>query len=194
MRATSRLTRHAIASVLRAVALAALLSAAGTVHAQETLGEWEETTAAPETPPTPPLLDRGVTSALQQFNQWKSRMKSEHFTSYLLAYSALTGTFIGALLAALAFRFGDPMAIYRRLRNINLGLALALGAGLGVILAVFEVPHSRPDRITLLLLAVVCASSAAFLGAALGFYAQRHMRILRAKGAGVAVTDRLVLR
>lgn len=141
-----------------------------------------------------PFLDRQAGSALERYRSWKNRMKSEHFTTYLVVYTALVSTLVGLVLALMAFRFGDPMAPYRRVRKSCLGLSLAIGAGLGVLLAVFEVPHARPDRLTLLLSTIVTALVVTLAAAAAGLFVQFQIRVRRAKLSGAKLTDLPFLR
>lgn len=138
-----------------------------------------------------PFIDRNVGSVLERFSSWRARMKKEHFTSYLLVYTALLGTVVGATYGFLAFRFGDAMAPYRRIRYKTALLALAGGFGLGVLIAVTEVPPTTPGKVTVLLKTIGCAVVATTLAAMLLFVVQRRFMVARARRSGFPLSGRL---
>ena len=138
-----------------------------------------------------PFIDRHVESTLQRFQRWKARMKSEHFTRYLLGYNFVVGTMVGALFGFLAFRFGDAMAPYLRIRKRTWQLALAIGAGLGVLLTVSEAPPNLPGKLTILLLAVFCSMVATTIAAMIVFILQRQLMVWRARRSGFPLSGRL---
>ena len=138
-----------------------------------------------------PFIDRKVGSALERFSSWKARMKKEHFTSYLIVYTALLGAAAGGAYGFLAFRFGDAMAPYRRIRNKTTLLSLAVGAGLGVFIAVTQVPPTIPGKVTMLLMAVAIAVAATTTTTLTIFILQRWFMVARARKSGFPLSGRL---
>ena len=138
-----------------------------------------------------PFIDNKVGSLIERYTRWKARMKRDHFTRYLVGYASIAGAFTGLAFALIGFRLGDPMAPYRRIRNRTILLALASGAGLGVFLAVTEVPAQTTGKLTLLLAAVVCSAAAAAVGSTAGFVVLRALRNRKSRRAGEPLSDRL---
>ena len=138
-----------------------------------------------------PFIDDKVGSLMERYAKWKSRMKRDHFPKYLTGYASIAGVFAGLAFALIGFRLGDPMAPYRRIRNKTILLALASGAGLGVFLAVTEVPAQTTGKLTLLLTAVACSAAAAAVGSTAGFVVLRALRNRKARRAGEPLSDRL---
>jgi hypothetical protein len=138
-----------------------------------------------------PFIDRNVGSVLERFSSWRARMKKEHFTTYLIVYTALLGTVVGGTYGFLAFRFGDAMAPYRRIRYKTGLLALAGGFGLGVLTAVTQVPPTIPGKVTILLMTIGCAVVATTLSALLLFVIQRWFMVARARRSGFPLSGRL---
>lgn len=140
-----------------------------------------------------PFIDRQVGSTMERFQRWKARMKKEHFTEYLTAYAAILGTLTGAIFAFLAYRFGDPMSPYRRSRNQAFLLSIAIGAGLGVSVAVTQVPPTITGKVTMLLRAVAVTTVTTATVALILFVLQRIRTVRKARRAGIAITGRLRL-
>lgn len=138
-----------------------------------------------------PFIDRKVGSTLERFSAWKARMKKEHFTAYLLVYTALLGTAAGGAYGFLAFRFGDAMAPYRRIRNKTGLLSLAVGLGLGVFVAVTQIPPTIRGKVSMLLLTIACALVTTTIAALLLFVIQRKFMVLRARRSGFPLSGRL---
>lgn len=138
-----------------------------------------------------PFIDRKVGSALERFSAWKARMKKEHFTAYLLVYTALLGTAAGGAYGFLAFRFGDAMAPYRRIRNKTGLLSLAVGLGLGVFVAVTQIPPTIVGKVSMLLLTIACALVTTTFSALLLFVIQRWFMVARARRSGFPLSGRL---
>lgn len=140
-----------------------------------------------------PFIDRKVGSTFERFTRWKARMKEEHFTAYLTAYAAILGSLTGAAFGFIAYRFGNPMAPYRRSRKHAFLLSLAIGAGLGVVVAVTQVPPDIPGKVTMLLRALAVStltSATCTLGL---FVLQRWSTVRKARRAGIENTGRLRL-
>ena len=159
-------------------------------------GAWAQTREAAEARAVDevagrPFIDRHLESALERFQRWKARMKSEDFTKYLVGYNIVIGTFVGAFFGFLAFRFGDAMAPYLRIRKRTFQLAGAIGAGLGVLLTVSEAPPNLPGKLTVLLLAVVCSTVATVLAAMTVFVFQRQLMVWKARRSGFPLSGRL---
>jgi hypothetical protein len=140
-----------------------------------------------------PFIDRQVGSVLARFSRWKARMKGEHFLTYLTAYATLAGALAGTVFGILAYRFGDPMSPYRRSRKQALRLSLAIGAGLGVVVAVTEVPPGITGGLTILLRTVAVTTIPTALMTYLLFLLQRLRTIRKARRAGFEITGRLRL-
>jgi hypothetical protein len=140
-----------------------------------------------------PFIDRKVGSVMERFSRWKARMKKEHFTEYLTAYAAIAGTLTGAIFGFLAYRFGDPMSPYRRSRKQTLLLAIAIGAGLGVFVAVTQVPPNIPGKVTILLRALAVTTFTTTTVTLLLFVLQRMRTVRKARRAGIEITGRLRL-
>lgn len=138
-----------------------------------------------------PFIDRKVGSVLDRFSSWKARMKKEHFTPYLLVYTGLVGALVGAVYGFMAFRFGDAMAPYVRIRRKTALLALAGGFGLGVFVAVTQVPPKIPGKVTILLMTIACAMAATTLSALVLFIIQRWFMVARARRSGFPLSGRL---
>lgn len=170
------------------MALACLLASAGAPLAQTT-----DTDPAVDVEEVArePFIDRKVGSVLEKFSAWKARMKKEHFTGYLLAYTAILGTLAGGTYGFLAFRFGDAMAPYRRLRNKTALLSLAVGLGLGVFVAVTQIPPTVAGKVSMLLLTIVCALIATVPSALALFVVQRWFMVARARRSGFPLSGRL---
>lgn len=141
--------------------------------------------------PREPFIDRKVTSVLERFSAWKKRMKKEHFTAYLVGYTCFWGALFGSVYGFLAFRFGDAMALYRRIRNKTLLLSLAVGMGLGVLVAVSQIPPASPGKITLLLMVVTVAAAVTPIATMKVFTFQRLLLVRKIKRAGFPVGERL---
>lgn len=159
-------------------------SAPGQNSAPEASGSIDEVTGKP-------FIDRKVGSALERFANWKARMKKEHFISYLIAYTALLGTVAGGAYGFLAFRFGDAMAPYRRIRNKTILLSLAVGLGLGVFVAVTQIPPTTPGKVTMLLLTIGCAILATAISTTTLFVVQRRFMVAAARRSGFPLSGRL---
>lgn len=140
-----------------------------------------------------PFIDRKVGSVTERFSRWKARMKKEHFTEYLTAYAAILGTLTGAIFGFLAYRFGDPMSPYRRSRRQTLLLSLAIGAGLGVFVAVTQVPPDIAGKVTMLLRAMAVTTVTAVTATLILFVLQRMCAVRKARRAGIPITGRLRL-
>lgn len=141
--------------------------------------------------PREPFIDRNVTSVLERFSAWKKRMKKEHFTVYLIGYTCFWGTLFGSIYGFLAFRFGDAMALYRRIRKKTLLLSLAVGMGLGVLVAVSQIPPTSPGKVTLLLMVIAVATVVTSLATMSVFMFQRSLLVRKIKRAGLPVGERL---
>jgi len=141
--------------------------------------------------PREPFIDRNVTSVLEKFSAWKARMKKEHFTAYLIGYTSFWSTLFGSVYGFLAFRFGDAMALYRRIRKKTLLLSLAVGMGLGVLVAVSQIPPTSPGKVTLLLMVVAVATVATCVATMSIFVFQRLLLVRKIKRAGFPVGGRL---
>ena len=138
-----------------------------------------------------PFIDRKVGSALERFKAWQARMKKEHFTAYLLVYTAIFGTAAGGAYGFLAFRFGDAMAPYRRIRNKTGLLSLAVGLGLGVFVAVTQIPPTIKGKVSMLLLTILCALVTTTISAVSFFVVQRWLMVARARRSGFPLSGRL---
>ncbi len=138
-----------------------------------------------------PFIDRKVGSALERFSAWQARMKKEHFTAYLLVYTAILGTAAGGAYGFLAFRFGDAMAPYRRIRNKTGLLSLAVGLGLGVFVAVTQIPPTIKGKVSMLLLTILCALVTTTISALSLFVVQRWFMVARARRSGFPLSGRL---
>ena len=138
-----------------------------------------------------PFIDRKVGSALEKFSAWKARMKKEHFTGYLLVYTALLGTAAGGTYGFLAFRFGDAMAPYRRIRKKTGLLSLAVGLGIGVFIAVTQIPPTITGKVSMLLLTIACSLVTTTLAALTLFVVQRWFMVARARRSGFPLSGRL---
>ncbi len=138
-----------------------------------------------------PLVDRKVESSVQTFSAWRARMKKEHFTSYLLTYTALLGAATGGVYGFLAFRFGDAMAPYLRIRKRTVLLSVAVGFGLGVFVAVTQVPPDIKGKVSMLLLTIAVGVAITTLSALALFVIQRWRSIAHARQAGRPLTTRL---
>lgn len=138
-----------------------------------------------------PFIDRKVGSVLDKFSAWKARMKKEHFTAYLLVYTAILGTLAGGTYGFLGFRFGDAMAPYRRIRNKTALLSLAVGLGLGVFVAVTQIPPTVVGKVSMLLLTIICALATTVLSTLVVFVVQRRFMVARARRSGFPLSGRL---
>ena len=153
-----------------------------------------EAAAAPiEDPSIEPYLDRHVGSLLERFSRWQARMKDEHFNAYVSTYAAILGAVAGGIFSFLAYRFGDSMSPYHRSRNQAILLSLAIGAGLGVLVAVMQVPPTMMGKLTLLLRLVAISAVASMLTTLALFIVQRWHYLRRAKLAGFEISGRLRL-
>jgi len=141
----------------------------------------------------PPYLDRKVGTALERFAAWQNRMKTENFTQYFVGLSVVGGVVFGLIVAVTAFRLGDPMARYTKVRNRTSLLAAACGAGLGVLIAVTQVSPAARGKVSLLVLAVVVCALTMGLVTLGGFIIQRTASLYRARRSGVVITGRLRL-
>ena len=141
--------------------------------------------------PREPFIDRNVNSVLERFSAWKTRMKKEHFIPYLVVYTCFWSALLGSLYGFLAFRFGDAMAPYRRIRNKTGLLSLAVGAGLGVSIAVTQIPPTIPGKVTMLLMAVAIAVVATTIASLTLFVLQRWFMVVRARRSGFPLSGRL---
>ena len=177
----------------RAGLAAWLLLAVLLAPTSSSLGQTSETAAARsvEEVTGEPFIDRNVGSVLEKFSSWRARMKKEHFTAYLIVYTALLGTAAGATYGFLAFRFGDAMAPYRRIRNKTGLLSLAVGLGLGVFIAVTEIPPTIVGKVSMLLLTIACALVTTTSSALLLFVVQRRFMVARARRSGFPLSGRL---
>ena len=177
----------------RAGLAAWLLLALLLAPAASSLGQTSETAAARsvEEVTGEPFIDRNVGSVLEKFSSWRARMKKEHFTAYLIVYTALLGTAAGATYGFLAFRFGDAMAPYRRIRNKTGLLSLAVGLGLGVFIAVTQIPPTIVGKVSMLLLTIACALVTTAFSALLLFVVQRRFMVARARRSGFPLSGRL---
>lgn len=146
----------------------------------------EEPAAKPE-----PYLDRQVGSSLERFSRWKARMKKEHFTAYLAAYTGLLGALLGLAFGFSAYRLSDPMSNYRLIRRRSLQLSLAIGAGVGVFAAVMQVPPNTAGKVSLLFLAIGTGAVATFLGTWWSFLVLRFRSNRAARRDGRRITDRM---
>ena len=142
-------------------------------------------------PPAEPYLDRQVGSSLERFSRWQARMKKEHFTAYLAAYTGLLGGFLGLAFGFSAYRLSDPMSYYRLIRRRSLQLALAIGAGCGVFAAVTQVPPNTIGKVSLLFLAVGTGAVAALLATWWSFLVLRFRSNRDARRDGRRITDRM---
>jgi len=141
--------------------------------------------------PREPFIDRNVTAVLERFSAWKKRMKKEHFTAYLIGYTCFWGALFGSVYGFLAFQFGDAMALYWRIRKKTLLLSLAVGMGLGVLVAVSQIPPTSPGKVTLLLMVVAVATVVTSLATMSVFIFQRLLLVRKIKRAGLPVGERL---
>ncbi len=138
-----------------------------------------------------PFLDRKVKGSLEKFSKWKARMKKEHFMAYLIAYTCLFGAAVGAAYGFLAFRFGNAMATYRRVRKKTFLISLACGLGVGVLAAVGQIPPTIPGKVTMLLMTLAVGVVSTSLATMSLFLLQRQLMVIQAKRNGAPVTTRL---
>jgi hypothetical protein len=141
--------------------------------------------------PREPFIDRNVNSVLERFSAWKTRMKKEHFIPYLVVYTCFWSALLGSIYGFLAFRFGDAMALYQRIRKKTILLSLAIGFGLGVLVAVGQVPSTSGGKVTLLLMVIAVGIVATSLATSTVFIAQRRWMVIKTKRAGLPVSGRL---
>jgi uncharacterized membrane protein YsdA (DUF1294 family) len=146
----------------------------------------EEASAKPE-----PYLDRKVGSTLEQFTRWKARMKKEHFTEYLVVYTALLGGVTGIIFGFLAYRLSDPMSTYRIIRRRTLQLSVAIGGAIGVFAAVMQVPPGTTGKVSLLFLAIGTGAAATLLGTGFSFLIMRLRSNHLARRDGRRITHRM---
>jgi hypothetical protein len=138
-----------------------------------------------------PYLDRKFGSAFDRFSRWKARMKKEHFTQYLAAYSALLAGVTGVVFGLVSYRLGDPMSTYRTIKRRTLQLAFAIGGALGVSAAVLQVPPNTIGKISLLFLAVGIGAATATIASWFAFFVLRLRSNRLARRDGRRVTDRM---
>ena len=124
-------------------------------------------------PAAPTQVTRGADA--EAFDTSRPTWREQNFPAYLATMTASAGLLLGTLFALLARRFGDPMSPYRLVRRNTSLLAFASGAGLGVLIAVLQVPSDLPGRVTLLLLSVVCAATSAGLASFTGLLFVRRL-------------------
>lgn len=141
--------------------------------------------------PAEPYLDRKVSSNLDKLTRWQARMKKEHFTRYLVAYTAILSTITGLVFGFSAFRLGDPMATYRLVKRRSLQLAVAIGGSLGIFCAVTQVPPKIIGKVSLLLLAAGTGAVITLVATWLVFIVLRFQSNSQARRAGHRVTDRI---
>lgn len=140
---------------------------------------------------TEPYLDRKVGSSLEKFSRWEARMKTEHFTAYLLAYTSIIATVAGLFFGFSAYRLSDPMAPYRLIKRRSLQLAFAIGGTLGIFAAVMHVPPNTIGKVSLLLLATGTGAVIALLATWLAFTLLRFRSNRFARLDGRRITDRM---
>jgi hypothetical protein len=168
--------------------LAALLATAAPTPAQPSATDANRTV---EEVAGEPFIDRNVGSVLERLSAWLARMKKEHFTAYLMVYTAVFGTAAGGIYGFLAFRFGDAMAPYRRIRNKTGLLSLAIGLGLGVFVAVTQIPPTIVGKVSMLLLTIACALVTTTFSTLALFVTQRWFMVARARRSGFPLSGRL---
>jgi hypothetical protein len=159
--------------------------------AQTLAGEVPQVGAASTTFESEPYLDRKMAGSSDRLRAAWARFREQNFTAYLGLVSAVAGVVLGGMFALFAYRFSDPMSPYRTIRRNAALLSLASGAGLGVLLAVLQVPPNLPGRVTLLLLAVGSGAIAAGLSAFLGFVLHRLCSSLKARRLGIQLGHRM---
>ena len=123
--------------------------------------------------PAEPYLDRKVGSGVEKFSHWKARMKKEHFTAYLITYTAILATIAGLLFGFSAYRLADPMSPYRLMKRRTLQLSLAIGGTLGIFTAVMQVPQNTAGKVSLLVLATATGTVITLLCTWFTFLAMR---------------------
>lgn len=138
-----------------------------------------------------PFIDRQVGSSLERFSRWQARMKAEHFTEYLMAYTALTAAMAGLFFGFAAYRLSDPLAPYRLIKRRSLQLALAVGGTLGIFAAVIQVPPNTVGKVSLLLLATGTGAIVTSLATWIAFILLRHRSNRCARLDGRRITDRM---
>ena len=141
--------------------------------------------------PAEPLVDRKVSAAMSKFSKWKAAVKKEHFTAYLVFYTCLLGLAVGGTYGFLAFRFGDAMALYHRVRRKTFLISLACGLGVGVFAALSEIPPSIPGKLSMLLLAMFLGVASTSMMTMFLFVFQRRLMEVQARRIGAPVTSRL---
>lgn len=141
--------------------------------------------------PQQSFLDRKVGTSLQRFSKFQARIKKEHFTAYLCAYSTTLAVIAGLIFGAVGYRLSDPMSPYRSVKRRTVLLASAIGAALGIFGALTQVPPAAGDKITLLVLSVGCGAAGAFLGALLSFLIMRWRSNRAAVRDGRPMTKRM---
>ena len=159
------------------------------------------TPASGQNPPDPtviselsepqPYLDRKVGSTLEGVSRWQGRMKNEHLTAYLIAYSGLLAGITGLLFGLAAYRMSDPMSPYRLVKRRTFQLAMAIGGSLGILVAVMQVPPNAPGRLSLLLAATLAGAMSTLLAAWLAFQIMRNRSNRAARKDGRRLTDRM---
>lgn len=179
------------AAILALVVFAACAAAPPVAVAQDRPDMASDLVFDPPSPSTKPSPDGEIESALDRFSRWKARMKTDHFSEYLAAYTALLGAVTGLFFGMMAYRMSDPMSPYRLVRRRALQLTAAIGFSLGIIVAVTQVPPDATGKVSLLVLAAAVGAATAFLGAAVAFLIMRLLANRAARRSGRRVGDRI---
>lgn len=182
-----------LAGLIAILFLAPLPAGAQTLSPGSVAPATETRTPAVVTPGAKPepYLDRKFGSAFDRFSRWKSRMKKEHFTAYLAAYTALLAGVTGFIFGLVSYRLSDPMSTYRTIKRRTLQLAFAIGGALGVSAAVLQVPPNTTGKISLLFLAVGIGAATALVASWLAFCLLRFRSNRLARRDGRRVTERM---
>lgn len=119
--------------------------------------------------------------------------KQNHLNYYLAGYAAAMAVAAGVSLSGLSYRFSERSKLYSVAKVRTTAWGAALGAGLGVAVAVMQVPSKQQGKLLSLIICIVVATLATPIVTYTSFAGFRLLHIIRAGKRGRPSSTRMDL-
>ncbi|MBU3666070.1 MAG: hypothetical protein FGM15_09390 [Chthoniobacterales bacterium] len=167
---------------MRQSAIAALLCAAFLALGPALADCRAQQSATAETPRAP--------QKKESFRAWA---KKNHLNYYLAGYAAVMAIAAGVSISGLSYRFSERSKLYSVAKARTTAWGAALGMGLGVAVAVMQVPSKQQGKLLSLIVCMTVATLATPLVTYISFAGFRRLHILRAGKRGRPTSVRMDL-